>query len=48
MPNDKEAKVRIKINKMLEESGWRFDDNEKGKASIQLEAGVQFNKYITL
>ena len=39
-----EAKARIKINKMLEESGWRFDDNEKGKANIQLEAGVKFSE----
>ncbi len=44
MPSSKEAKARIKINKLLEESGWRFDDNEKGKASIQLEAGVKFNE----
>ena len=29
---------------MLEESGWRFDDNEKGRANIQLEAGVKFNE----
>lgn len=44
MANSKEAKARIKINKLLEESGWRFDDNEKGKANIQLEAGVKFNE----
>lgn len=24
MANTKEAKARIKINKLLEESGWRF------------------------
>jgi len=29
--NPKEAKARIKINKLLEESGWRFFDNEFGK-----------------
>ena len=44
MPNTKEAKARIKINKLLEESGWRFEDSEKGKANIQLEAGVKFNE----
>lgn len=33
----KEAKARIKINKLLEESGWRFFDNEDGSANIQLE-----------
>lgn len=41
---EKEAKARIKINKLLEESGWRFYDSEKGKANIQLEAGVKFNE----
>lgn len=40
--NDKEANSRIKINKLLEESGWRFEDNEDGPANIQLEAGVKF------
>jgi len=44
MPNSKEAKARIKINKLLEESGWRFDDDKNGKANIQLEAGVKFNE----
>lgn len=33
----KEAKSRIKINKLLEESGWRFFDNENGRANIVLE-----------
>lgn len=32
----KEAKARIKIDKLLEESGWRFFDNEEGPANIQL------------
>lgn len=44
MANSKEAKARIKINKLLEDSGWRFEDSEKGKANIQLEAGVRFNE----
>ncbi|MFZ4741131.1 MAG: DEAD/DEAH box helicase family protein, partial [Bacteroidales bacterium] len=34
---EKEAKARIKINKLLEETGWRFFDNEHGKANISLE-----------
>ncbi len=38
----KEAKARIKINKLLGESGWRFEANENGPANIQLEAGVKF------
>lgn len=33
----KEAKARIKINKLLEESGWRFFDTDEGPANIQLE-----------
>lgn len=37
MSNSKEAKARIKINKLLEEAGWRFFDTEKGTANIQLE-----------
>lgn len=40
----KEAKARIKINKLLEESGWRFEDNEKEKANIQLEPGVKYSE----
>lgn len=33
----KEAKSRIKINKLLEEAGWRFFDDDNGKANIILE-----------
>ena len=40
----KEAKARIKINKMLEESGWRFFDNDDGPANIQLEANVKITE----
>ncbi len=40
----KEAKARIKINKLLEEAGWRFFDNEEGSANIQLEANVKITK----
>lgn len=29
--SDKEARARIKINKLLEEAGWRFFDTEEGK-----------------
>src|SRR3990167_1462096 len=38
----KEAQARIKINKLLEESGWRFFDDAKNPANIQLEPGVVF------
>ena len=37
MANSKEAKARIKINKLLEKAGWRFFDTEKGQANIQVE-----------
>jgi len=42
MANSKEAKARIKINKLLEESQWRFEDSGSDKANIELEAGVKF------
>ncbi|HNQ69595.1 MAG TPA: DEAD/DEAH box helicase family protein, partial [Bacteroidales bacterium] len=38
---EKEAKARIKINKLLEESGWRFFDTTDGKANILLENNVK-------
>jgi type I restriction enzyme R subunit len=40
----KEAKARIKINKLLEQSGWRFFDDEKGKANIVLENNIKITK----
>ena len=40
----KEAKARIKINKLLEESGWRFFDSAQGKANIVLEPQVRLTK----
>ena len=41
---NKEALARIKINKLLEEAGWRFLDNEYGKANIQLEPNVKIKQ----
>jgi len=41
---EKEAKARIKINKLLEEAGWRFFDNESGRANILLENNVKLTK----
>lgn len=41
---DKEAKARIKINKLLEEAGWRFFDNQQGKATIKLESSIKFEE----
>jgi type I restriction enzyme R subunit len=40
----KEAKARIKINKLLEDAGWRFFDDAKGKANIVLEPKVKLTK----
>lgn len=40
----KEAQARIKINKLLEESGWSFFDDDKGKANIVLEPNVKLTK----
>ena len=42
MKNSKEAKARIKINKLLEESGWRFEDDNNIKANIKLEENIKF------
>ena len=40
---DKEAKARIKINKLLEEAGWRFFDDKDGKATIKLESSIKLD-----
>ncbi len=37
----KEASARIKVNKLLEASGWRFFDDANGSANIQLELSVK-------
>ena len=40
MTNPKEATARIKINRLLEQAGWRFFDDADGKANIRLEPSV--------
>ncbi len=40
----KEAQARIKINKLLEKSGWRFIDDENWKMNISLEPWVTISK----
>jgi len=40
----KEAKARIKINGLLQNAGWRFFDDENGKANIVLENNVKITK----
>jgi type I restriction enzyme R subunit len=44
MSHHKEAKARIKINKLLEEAGWRFFDDDTGPANIQLEPNVKITR----
>ncbi len=44
MSSSNEAKARIKINRLLEAAGWRFDDGPEGPANIQLEAGVKYSE----
>ena len=38
----KEAQARIKINKLLEKSIWRFEADENGPANIKLRSGLKY------
>ena len=40
----KEAKARIKINKLLEDLGWRFFDTSEGPANIVLEHNTKITE----
>jgi len=40
----KEARARIKINKFLEEAGWRFFDDAQGRANIVLENNAKITE----
>ncbi|MBU4300126.1 MAG: DEAD/DEAH box helicase family protein [Nanoarchaeota archaeon] len=40
----KEAKARIKINKLLEDSGWRFFDTQSKPANVVLEQNVKITR----
>ena len=40
----KEARARIKINRALEASGWRFFDSSEGPANIVLEPSVKLTE----
>lgn len=42
----KEAKARIKINKLLEDAGWRFFDSDQGKANISLEVNAKLTEQV--
>ena len=41
---EKEATARIKINRLLEDAGWRFFDDAKGRANIVLEPNVMLKE----
>ena len=45
MPN-KEAQARIRINRLLENAGWRFFADASGPANIQLEPSVALTKQV--
>ena len=42
----KEAKARIKINKLLEDAGWRLLDNDTGKANVIFENNVKITQQL--
>src|SRR5215813_416034 len=42
--SNKEAQARIKINRLLEEAGWRLIDSENGKANVLLENNIKITE----
>ena len=44
----KEAAARLKINKLLEESGWRLIDSEAGRANVDVETRLSPGEKINL
>ncbi len=42
--NGNEAQARIKINKLLDEAGWRFFDDKNGRANILIEQNVKLTQ----
>jgi len=42
-----EAQARIKINKLLEEAGWRLFDDERGRTNILLENKAEIREGIS-
>ncbi|MGD9670773.1 MAG: DEAD/DEAH box helicase family protein [Hyphomicrobiaceae bacterium] len=40
----KEAAARIRINRLLEDAGWRLVDGEAGRANVEVEADVDITK----
>ena len=45
MSCETEAKARIKINKLLEEAGWRLIDDENGKSNVDLEYSTKIKRW---
>lgn len=43
MSKGNEAQARVKINKLLEQAGWRFEESPEGPANISLESGVKYS-----
>ncbi len=41
----KEAKARLKINRMLEDAGWRLFDSKAGPANVDVENKVDMHAY---
>jgi type I restriction enzyme, R subunit len=44
---EKEAKARIKINKLLEEAGWKLVDDSACRANVELENKVKLTNKVT-
>ena len=44
----KEASARLKINKLLEESGWRLFNDENGRANVDVETRLNPEDKINL
>lgn len=40
MATQKEAKARLKINKLLEDAGWRLIDSDSGRSNVDVETKV--------
>jgi type I restriction enzyme R subunit len=45
MPSSTEAQARIKINKLLEQAGWRFFEEDSKSANISCEHRITKKKY---
>ena len=40
---EEEARARLKINRLLEEAGWRFFASAEGRATVTVEGNVKLN-----